>query len=126
MDTVAELKKIEDQLIASWVFGDPSFHEEILADDWKVIDPSGHVMTKAEMLAVSFVGERDISFSEIDEVDVREYGDLAIVTGRTRVRGSIAGQDVDITLRFTDVFSRTSGRWQCHASQGTFVSEPPA
>ena len=121
--TAEELKKIEDQLIASWVFGDPSFHEETLADDWSVIDPSGRRMTKAEMLAVSFSGERDIALGEIDEVDVREYGNFAIVTGRTRVQGRIASQDVNITLRFTDVFSRTDSRWQCHASQGTFVNE---
>ena len=66
-------------------------------------------MTKAEVLSTAFVGERDIEFAEIDEINIRDHGDFAIVTGRTRVRGKIAGQDVNMTLRFTDLINKHSG-----------------
>lgn len=123
-DTAAEeLKRIEDQLMASWVFGDSSFHEQVLTDDWTVIHPTGEVLTKTDVIRDAFSGERDITVGEIDEVKVRDFGEFAVVTGRTRVEGRFEAQEVKITLRFTDVFLRTGGEWKCVASQGTFVNE---
>ena len=117
-----ELAAIQRQLIAGWAAGDPSTHERILADDWTVIDPMGNVMTKADVLSTAFLGERDIEFAEIDQLRIRDFDGFAIVNGRTRVIGKIAGQDVNMTLRFTDVFTNRSGEWKCLASQGTFTN----
>ncbi len=36
-----ELREIENQLVAAWVSGDPSFHKRVLSDDWRVIDAQG-------------------------------------------------------------------------------------
>ena len=82
----------------------------------------GNVMTKADVLATAFEADREIEFAEIDELNIRDHGDFAIVTGLTRVKGRISGQDVNMVLRFTDVFTNRSGTWICLASQGTFVN----
>src|SRR5688572_29561894 len=121
MTTVNELTQIEHQLAAAWEAGDHTFHERILADDWSVIDPSGRVLAKAEVLNEAFTGERSITEGEIDQIKVRDFGDWAVVTGRTRMGGSYQGQQMKVTLRFTDVFDRSSGEWRCVASQGTLV-----
>ena len=121
-DTIEQLTRIEDQLLASWLFGDPSFHEQVLADDWTVIHPTGQILTKEDVLQEAFSGKREINLSEIDQLKIRDLGDFAVVTGRTRVEGRFDGQDLKITLRFTDVFSRRNGEWKCVASQGTFVN----
>ena len=123
-DTVAELAAIEHKLAAAFAAGDPSFHTKVLADDWSVIDPAGRVLTKEQVLRESFSGERDLAPSKIDDIKVRDFGDFAILTGRTRVVGKISGADVDVTLRFTDVFRRAEDIWQCIASQGTMINEP--
>jgi hypothetical protein len=120
---IDELTEIQQQLIAGWAAGDPSMHERILDDDWSVIDPMGNVMTRAEVLSTAFADEREIELAEIDRLRIRDYDGFAIVTGRTRVVGKMAGQDVNMTLRFTDVFTNSSGQWKCLASQGTFVNE---
>ena len=123
MSTVSEeLTQIQHQLIAAWAAGDPSTHERILDDSWSVVDPMGNVMTKADVLATAFEADREIEFAEIDELNIRDHGDFAIVTGLTRVKGRISGQDVNMVLRFTDVFTNRSGTWICLASQGTFVN----
>src|SRR6187200_2800574 len=97
-DIAAELRNIEDQLVAAWVAGDPSFHERVLADDWSVIDAQGRMRTKAEVLEEMFrPGERSIT-GRIDEVKVRSYGDWAIVTGKTHVAGRYEGNDIKVTL----------------------------
>ena len=122
-DTITELTRIEEQLAAAWVNGDQQFIERILSDDWSVIDPTGRVLTKAEVLQEAFTGERTITEGKIDQVNVRDFGEWAIVTGRTRMSGSYQGEQMTVVLRFTDVFVRTSGEWKCIASQGTFIAE---
>lgn len=122
-DTITELTRIEEQLAAAWVNGDQEFIERILSDDWSVIDPTGRILTKAEVLQEAFTGERTITEGKIDQVNVRDFGEWAIVTGRTRMSGSYQGEQMTVVLRFTDVFVRTSGEWKCIASQGTFIAE---
>ena len=121
--TANELTEIENQLAAAFVAADSSVHAEILSEDWSVIDPSGRIISKAEVLEESFTAEPAITSCEIDEIKVRDFGDWAIVTGRTRVAGMSQGNQFKVELRFTDVFSRAADRWQCVASQGTMVGE---
>src|SRR5687767_13879621 len=121
-NTITELTRIEDGLAAAWINGDLEFIERTLSDDWSVIDPAGRVLTKAEVLKEAFTGQRTITEGKIDQVNVREFGDWAVVTGRTQMSGSYQGEDMTAVLRFTDVFVRTEGEWKCIASQGTFIA----
>jgi ketosteroid isomerase-like protein len=60
--------------------------------------------------------------SAVDQLQVRVYGDTAIVTGRTKAAaGGAAPQSV--TLRFTDVFVHRDGRWLAVASHATRLPE---
>lgn len=122
-DTRTELTRIEAELAEAWVNGDRAYIERILADDWSVTDPTGRILTKAEVLQEAFTGERAITQGKIDQVNVRDFGEWAIVTGRTQMSGNYQGKDMSVVLRFTDVFIRTSGDWRCVASQGTFIAE---
>ena len=118
-----ELREIEDQLAAAWVAGDRSVHERVLAEDWSVIDAQGRIRNKAEVLEEMFrPGEREL-IGKIDEVNVRPYGDWAIVTGKTYVAGRYEGNEIEVTLRFMDVFRRREGTWQVVASQATLLNE---
>lgn len=122
-DISAELTRIEDELAAAWINGDRAFIDRILSDDWSVIDPTGRILTKAEVMREAFTGDRTVTEGKIDEVNVREFGDWAVVTGRTQMSGSYHGETMAVVLRFTDVFVRTSGEWKCIASQGTLITE---
>jgi ketosteroid isomerase-like protein len=118
-----ELREIENQLMAAWVAGDRSVHQRVLTEDWSVIDAQGRIRSKAEVLEEMFQpGEREL-IGRIDEVNVRPYGDWAIVTGKTYVAGRYEGNDIEVTLRFMDVFRRTDGNWQVVASQATLLNE---
>ena len=102
---------------------DDSVHRRILADDWKVTDPGGNVLTKDQVINTAFSAERNITTARIDDIEVRDFGDWAIVTGRTQMAGTLAGEKIDVTLRFTDVFARQDGEWRCLVSQGTLLGE---
>jgi len=121
---VLELSRIQERLAAAWVAGDPSFHKQVLAEDWSVIDATGRVRTKAEVLSESFGDpDRKITLGKIDDIKVRAFGDWAVVTGRTHAAGEYRGEPFDVTLRFTDVFARRDSSWQAVASHATLIND---
>jgi hypothetical protein len=93
-DVIKELTAIEEQLAAAWVNGDHVFIERVLSDDWSVIDPTGRILTKSEVLKEAFTGEREITEGQVDQINVRDLGDAAVVTGRTRMSGRYQGAEM--------------------------------
>jgi ketosteroid isomerase-like protein len=121
---IEALREIEKRLAAAWVEGDRLFIEQTFADDWSVTDLTGQVLTKAEVLKEVFgSGDRRVVSMQIDDINVRPFGNWAIVTGRTNAAGEYQGEVAKVTLRFTDVFAYRNGRWQVVASQATLLSQ---
>lgn len=121
---ISTLRDIEERLAAAWVGGDRLFIEQTLADDWSVTDVTGQVLTKAEVLKEVFgSGNRQVVSMQIDDINVRPFGDWAIVTGRTNAAGEYQGEVAEVTLRFTDVFAYRDERWQVFASQATLLDQ---
>ena len=118
------LTDIQHRLAQAWVDGDREFIESILADDWRVTDLTGRVLTKEEVLREAFGSdERQVASMKIDDIRVRPFGDWAIVTGQTQAAGEYQGEMIEVKLRFTDVFVMRDGRWQAVSSQATLLSE---
>jgi len=107
--------------VKSWIEGDRAAVDSILAHDWSVIDMTGHVLTKEQVMK-EFGGDRRIESGSIDDLKVRELGEIAVVTGRSQLTGSYRGNRASVVQRFTDVFAKRDGRWQAVASQGTQVT----
>jgi ketosteroid isomerase-like protein len=120
-DVIAEL---EQRIAQAWVNRDRAALEAILAPEWSVTDPSGHVLTRQQVLQQTFDStDRRIDSMTVDDVEVRMYGDTAVATGRTQATGNYQGTAVVVVLRFTDVVVRRDGIWQVVASHGSFVSQ---
>ena len=119
---VRELKEIQQRLIKAWVSKDRQTIDSLLAEDWRVTDPAGNVLTKAQVMKELDSGDRKLESGAINDVDVRLYGNVAVVTGRTEATGSYQGNKASVKLRFTDVFVKRSGRWRAVASQATVIA----
>ena len=123
-DVAEILRGIEEQLARAWVEKDKPFIERTLADDWSVTDLTGHVLSKAQVLDEVFGSEdRKVVSMRIDDLNVRSFGDWAIVTGRTRAAGEYLGEIAEVSLRFTDVFVCRNSIWQAIASQATLIND---
>lgn len=118
-----ELTQIEHRLVKAWLDGDRKTVESILASDWSVIDLTGHVLTKAQVMKEFGSGDRKIESGSVDDLSIRVFGDTAVVTGRSVLAGSYQGKRASVTQRFTDVFVKREGRWQAVASQGTQIGQ---
>ncbi len=118
-----ELIRIEHRLAKALVERDLEAYNSLLAADWTTIDLAGRVLSKSQVLQELSSKDREIEAATIDDIKVKELGDVAVVTGRTVAAGSYRGQRSSVVLRFTDVFVKRDGRWQVVASQGTQVSQ---
>ena len=119
--TVEELLFIERQFAAAWLSSDPSAHRQYLAESWSQIGPSGEITGKSELIEKAFSADVRMIELEQDEVRVRDHGNFAVVTGRTRAVFSVDDRSREQTVRFTDVFSCDTGKWMCVASHTSRV-----
>jgi len=78
-----ELMKLENAWNDATVKHDWAFFDQILADDFIGTDFNGNVGTKPEFLESLKSVESVITSSITDDMKVRIYGDVAVVTGRT-------------------------------------------
>jgi CubicO group peptidase (beta-lactamase class C family) len=97
--------------------------EEFLADDLTYTHTTGWVETKAEFLSTVESGK--INYMEVTprEVSVRIYGDIAVMTGLSKMRGAVGDNEVSFTIRFVDVSRRAGDSWQLVAWQSVRLPE---
>lgn len=121
--TVRELHAIERRLAAAWQAGDCDGWAQHLAPDWRVTHVNGEVITREQAIAMCRTPQVAIADMRYDDLEVRVFGDAAVVTGRTTATAAAPRADTFV-LRFTDVFIRREGTWKVVASHATSVADP--
>ena len=84
------------------VKGDAAAVKDMLADDWRVTGPDG-THDKAETLAAMKDGTLKYLVMDKSKVEVRVYGDAAVVTGTIRAKISVGGKEQTSTDLYTEV-----------------------
>ena len=105
-----ELKRLENEWLNAYLRGDKETFDRIVADGFTRTDESGKFATKAEERKLVQPPPASVDASLTNEdMQVRVYGNAAIVTGRivSKVQGTLNFQS-----RFTDTFIRRQGLWQ--------------
>ena len=119
-----KLIQIERDLAAAWPKGDKETIDRILAPDWSVTNALGQIQTKEEVMRDAFQsGNLKVRSAKIDDVQVRLFGNAAIVTGRSVSDGLFGGKPFNATLRFTDVFVKRKRHWQVVASHASVIQQ---
>ena len=116
----AALEKIHDDLANAWISGDRTTIERIIAPEWRSTEPDGRSSDRGRVLADVFETRvHTIRRVDNDDVQVRVFGDAAVVTGRVHGVGEFAGTPYDVVIRFTDTFIRRGHQWQVVASHSS-------
>jgi ketosteroid isomerase-like protein len=84
-----------------------------MADDWTIVGPDGSVGDKATFLALVASGTLSHDVLESHDLDVRVYGDAAVVVARGVSGGRYRGQKFREVERSSCVFVRQDGQWKC-------------
>ena len=97
------IRQLMSELANAQLKNDTAALDRIWADDFIFTNSSGEVQTKAHRLAEFKSGELKFESLSIDDVQVRVYGDTAVVTSRGTVKGQRRGQDISGQSRSTSV-----------------------
>jgi len=114
-----ELLKLENEFARAVTSNDADALDELLADDWVIVEPDGSLIDKARFLGVIKSGALSHESMESTDLRVRIYGNTAVVTGLTATKGKFMGQDFTACERATDIFVKHTDRWQCVFTQLT-------
>lgn len=95
--------------------------ETLLAEGYTLTNSRGEVAARAEDIAEVRGGSVHYTIFENRDMQVRLYGDAAVVTGKTFLQGTVAGKPVAATFQFTDTLIRRAGRWLLAASHATRI-----
>ena len=118
-----------DVTVLNQSFGEAQVRRDIaklnrlLADDFTLINPAGKILNKAQFLADMGSGDLRYEWLNYDDIGLRVYRDVALVTGRVVRKGQYKGQDNSGQFRFIHIFVKHQGHWQIGIAQATRISQ---
>jgi uncharacterized protein (TIGR02246 family) len=122
------VRQLDQDLMGAMAKNDTALFERVATDDYTATNPIGMNSTKAQAIA----GAKNFKFESLntDDVNVRTYGDTAIVTGRATVKGQLKTaadkmQDISGQYRYIRVYVKQGDQWRVAASQLTPIAQPP-
>ena len=127
----ANTKEIEETLIKmerDWAAALPKKDVEavkpILADDFEGWDGDYNLnYTKASHLKNLEAGIDTWESANLDKIDVKVFGDLAVVRLIQSQKGTYNGRDSTGRYALTDVFAKRNGKWQIVAEHGNVIAK---
>jgi ketosteroid isomerase-like protein len=124
---MTDLAQLDQDFFDVLTAGDVGRLGELLTDDFLIVDiNSGSVATKADLVGAVTSGA--LTFPAIEafpaEAVVRQYGDVAIIVGRTGMNFTTDdGATFSAGSRYTHVWVvDPAGRWQLASAQGTQIT----
>jgi len=118
-DREAEVLAVTREWMDAYRHNDADALERILADDYKLTDGAGHTSTKLDDLVAARSKLVRLDAYDTSNLRVRVWGDTAVVTGHSVVRGARRGEPFVRDFTFTDTLARIDGRWRAVAAHVT-------
>jgi ketosteroid isomerase-like protein len=111
----ATLEQLNQEYVAAFMNADVEWYREHLAEDFICIESDGSLVHKQKFLTNVARGP-DVADYKLEQVDVRVYGDAALVqaTGLWTRRDGSKGMS-----RYLDVYVRNDAEWKTVSAQIT-------
>jgi hypothetical protein len=108
-----ELAGLENDWLATYVSGDRAKYDQIVAEDFTGIDESATLRNKADDRALVPAEKVPEGSAANEDMHVRVYGNVAVVTGRIVTRFIANGREIaSFKTRFTDTWAKREGSWK--------------
>lgn len=117
------VRATEHARLAALVAGDAAAAATFHADEFKLVNPVGAVLSKADYLAAVSSGEVDYIVWQPAEISVRQEGRQAVIRYRSDLQVTVGGRALPRTPHWhIDVYEKRGGKWQVVWSQATRVA----
>lgn len=111
MSTTDEVLELVSRWSKSELKGDVAALGELVTDDFRLIGPLGFVLPKQAWLGRYAGGDLANTSFEVQEPQVREYGDTAIVVAVQAQEATFQGNPANGSFRLSLVVVRQGGQW---------------
>jgi hypothetical protein len=111
-----EVLQFERDACKAFLEADRAGLERALTEDFTLTLSNGDVSSRADEISDLTSGKVHYDIFENFDMKARLYGDtVAVVLGKTRVKGTSEGKPFDRTVQFTDTLVKRDGHWQLAA-----------
>src|SRR6185369_11437293 len=120
-DDLADLRRLDHELVVATYTKDAAWFMKNTSDDYVLITSSGKVKPRADL--VKELGTPGLEFQPYEpaEVNVRLFGDTAVITGRIVQKYTYKDDRVEADMRYTDVWVKTPAGWK-NVAQASAIS----
>lgn len=98
--------------------------EQNMADDFRQIDGQGNIETKKSFVDGLLDAELELHPYTVEEFEVRLYGDVALLSGKTHMTGAYQGKSFSSHYRYIDIYVRRAGEWKIVSVQISKLPNP--
>ena len=116
---VAELTRLSNAWDQAIVRKDTAAIAGNMSEDFRQIASNGDVANKETFVRDITAPDLTIDPYTVEDFDVRVYGNVALLSGRTRMTGRSGGAPFTTHYRYIDVYVRTNGTWRVCSVQTT-------
>src|SRR5215831_783729 len=107
---------------------DAATMDQILADDFILVNGRGKVSSKTDL--IESARKKEVTYERQDEEagtqKVRVWGDTAVVTALLWIKAAQGGKPIDYKLWFSDTYVRTPAGWRYVFGQASIPLLPKA
>jgi ketosteroid isomerase-like protein len=117
-----EIKKLEEERNGAIVHGDAAALDRLSSADYTVINEWGQVLTKAQILDGFKSSALKFESREQSDLNIRVYGNTAVVIGRATQKGTQNGKSMSASIRFSRIYVKEKGKWVAVSTQNTPIA----
>lgn len=118
-----DLRAVEAQVCQAFESGDAGTLRKLLDDTFTLTNSRGEVTDLEANLAEVASREPHYDVFRNHDQKLRLYGDAAIITGITTIKGTSHKEPFAADFQFTDTYVRRDGKWLLAASHASKMPE---
>jgi ketosteroid isomerase-like protein len=118
-ETIAQLTRQSENWDNAIVRKDKTAVANNMAEDFRQINSSGEVSNKESFLRDITSEDLTIDPYTVEDFNVRVYGNVALLSGRTHMTGREAGKAFKTQYIYIDIYRRVGNKWQVCSVQTT-------
>ena len=118
----AQLLRLNYLYDSALLIQDTGFLKRLYAEDYVYTNPEGKLLNKEQQIISIAVSEMKWDAGKSDDVRVKIYDDIAVMTGAFRASGTYRGNPISIHERYTAVWKQKDTTWQMIAEQGNIIA----
>ena len=122
-DSTAQLLHLNQLYDSALLKKDTSILRSLYAEQFKLVNPDGRLLTKQEQLLNIATSELTWESAESEQVTVDIFGNTAVLLGVFKGRSSYRGNPIAVHERYTTVWIKTDTSWQIVAEQANIIRQ---